>query len=148
MHRNQKPKPQPNQSGRGKVMYVTFDEYTRFGYNLIPREVFERYIINGGGLAERYTLGRVSADFLASATNLSGLVERNKRGICELAELVYKRERLAIGEAGVPIRSFSNEGYSETLVDIKEQAAAFEYRLGEVLSTYFTPEQLCRRAGG
>ena len=131
-------------------MYVTFDEYTRYGYNLIPREVFERYIIQGGGLAERYTLGRVNADFLASATNLSGLVERNKRGICELAELVYKRERLAIGEAGVPIRSFSNEGYSETLADssAEKRAAAFELQASEILSAYFTPEQLCRRAGG
>jgi len=98
-------------------MYATYDEYTDFGYSFIPESVFERYIIKAGFTVETQTLGRVTDEFLNDAEVDEVLIMRNKRGICEIAELVYLFDNVAVGESGSPIKSFSNEGYSEQMTD-------------------------------
>ena len=132
-------------------MFVSFREYVNFGYETIPKEQFERFINKAGYLTEKWTLGRVTDASLNPARKIrDALVQRNKRGICELAELYFRKESRALGEAGSYIQSFSNEGYSETVADAGavNTAVAFEVESAAIFDTYFTPEQLCRRAGG
>lgn len=134
-------------------LFVTFQEYTEFGYDAIPELRFARFMIKAGGFVEKWTLGRVNYVVLNPANNEyvdDELIERNKRGICEIAELVFTRDNPAIGESGQPIKSFSNEGYSETLANAgtAEMDAFFECEAMGILTAYFTPEQLYRGGGG
>ena len=128
---------------------MSFEEYTEMGYDSIPEQRFYRYICKAGSIIETNTLGRVTDEFLNSEDSDQQLVKKNKRGICEVADLVYDFDNVATGESGAKIKSFSNEGYSETFVDKSTTDAkqSFSQNLKDILSTFFTTEQLSRQAG-
>ena len=101
---------------------------------------------------EKWTLGRVTDEFLnpvEGGEEPSQPIERNKRGICEIADLLYADEIKPIGQAGVAIKSFSNEGYSETLADTTSVAARdrLDADIRAIMDTFFTREQLFRGVG-
>ena len=125
-------------------MFVTYREYLSFGYSAIPADKFPRFIYRAGALAEALTLGRVTVDFLNDADADAALAERNKRGISEIAELMFSHYTQAIGEAGLPIKSFTNNGYSETYADGESGSEAYQNALITICSTFFTREQLFR----
>lgn len=131
-------------------MYVTFEEYAGFGYDSVPESKFERYVLKSGYMVEKWTLNRVTDAILNSGdetidTDIRKRIEWNKRGLCEITELIYANENPVLGESGAAIKSFSNEGYSETLAGMSQDE--FDQRLLHILSTFFTQEQLCRRGG-
>jgi len=133
---------------------ITFQEYTDFGFSTIPENVFERWITEAFWIVERWSFGRVYPFEMAEddPTEYADpiLVERNKRGICAVADLVYGKNALSSATAsGAQLKGFSNEGYSETYAtmtpgDIEDQ---FNNELMRVMFMYFTQYQLHRRAG-
>jgi hypothetical protein len=135
-------------------MSVTFAEYTDFGYVMIPEEKFKRIIFRAAAMAENETLGRVNEEWLTRGPIFLTaeeweLQKKNKRGICEVADLLYDRERNVVtGEAGAPISAFKNEGYSENYFSERSNRQAqnvFERELEMVYGVFFTQEQSCRR---
>ena len=132
-------------------MIVTFKEYKAFGYDLIPKKVFPKIITRAGLTVEQRTLGRVTEEWLANpgADIPPELVKRNKRGICEIADLYFTLQNKPVGEAGAVIKSFSNEGYSETLADTTGESSrlVLENDVAAVMDIFFTPEQLFRGVG-
>ena len=134
------------------MTFVSYREYKRLGFSLIPRSAFNRFIARAGYTVETQTFGRVNAQWLNEKSyddDMRNLKERNMRGVCEIADLLYANDNRVIGESGGAIRSFSNEGYSETLADNASSDArlAFEKNLRDIINTYFTDYQLNRRMG-
>jgi len=116
------------------VITISFTEYTTFGYLLISKNDFKRYIAKAILTAVRFTFERLTE---------YNITEHNKRGICEIAELYYKTEN----QIDLPLSGFSNNGYSEQYVNpasattqtVKEKAYG-------IMQIYFTSAQLFRGA--
>ena len=135
-------------------MFVTREEYSNFGHDLIPEAKFLRTINKAGMIAQQQTLGRVTDETLNppdAGAPLDPVIQQNKMGICELADLIYSRETIAIGASGVPISSFKNAEYSESISSGQANPIEFERaynnQIVKIISIYFTLEQ-CSRVGG
>jgi len=133
-------------------MFVTRKEYEGFGHDLIPEAKFLRTINKAGMIAQQHTLGRLPWEANSASQSDDSIAEWNKMGICELADLIYTREAVAIGASGAPIVAFRNESYSETISSDRanpvELELAYNKQIGRIIAAYFTPEQRSRVGGG
>ena len=111
-------------------MLLTRDEYVEFGFTSIPDVLFERYEAMAEGEAQKYTMGRLNAQ---------NITETNKRGLCELADLLYGD---ATGGFTGPVSSFSNGRYSESYA--VGPARTVDKAIVNIIGLFFTPDQLCR----
>lgn len=120
-------------------MLVTHEEYSEKGFSAVPENLFARYQMAAEGAIERFTFGRVTS------TSLS---ERNKFGVCELIDLYYYNDYPSEDSGNQQLSSFSNEGYSETYVQPKQEAAgavkSTEQAAYDIALKYFDRAQLYR----
>ena len=130
---------------------ITKDMYTDRGFEAIPDSKFQLLITRAGLFIQEQTLGRLEWSFapIVYPDPMDALLERNIRGICDLAELFFRNEA-AIGENGAAIISFSNEGYREVYEGGARAGSmdSFTSRLSNILVSYFSTEQLSRRMYG
>ncbi|WP_066689073.1 head-tail connector protein [Christensenella intestinihominis] len=129
-------------------MYVTHEDYTELGYNVVPKETFIRYEAKAEAVVRKYTFDRITDESLHPEGTADAeerrIAEMNRRGICELAELFYLQGKSVTGESGAAIKSFSNEGYSETLDTSGHDEVTVQRKTVNIVRTYFTAEQLYR----
>ena len=138
-------------------MYIAYEDYTKLGYNAVPKETFTRYAAKAEAVIRKYTFDRITdADLhpeesvwlvLAFSTmnaEKRRIAEMNQRGLCELAELFYLQAQHVTGESGAAIKSFSNEGYSETLDTSEHDEMTVQNKMASIVFAYFTAEQLYR----
>ena len=59
-------------------------------------------------------------------------------------DALYLQDQSVTGESGAAIKSFSNEGYSETLDTSRNGAGETRKKIKDVMYTYFTRKQLYR----
>ena len=111
-------------------MLLTYNEYGAMGYTSIPDALFERYEAMAEGEAQKYTMGRL---------NTQNITETNKRGLCELADLLYGD---ATGGFTGPVSSFSNGRYSESYA--VGEARTVSEAVVNIIGLYFAPDLLCR----
>ena len=111
-------------------MLLTYAEYEDMGYTSIPDALFERYEAMAEGEAQKYTMGGLNAQ---------NITETNKRGLCELADLLYGD---ATGGFTGPVSSFSNGRYSESYA--VGPARTVDEMVVNLIGLYFTPDQLSR----
>lgn len=111
-------------------MLLTRDEYEAMGYTSIPGTFFSRYEAMAEQTAQKHTLSRLTPD---------NITDTNKRGLCELADLLYLDA--TNGFTG-PVSSFSNGRYSENYA-VGEARTAGEAIIN-IIGIFFTPDQLCR----
>jgi len=117
------------------MAYVSYTDYTVLGYRDIPEAEFPRWVAKAEGFVRLRTFNRITAE------NITG---PNKRGVCEIADVFFACSRPAVGGCGVPLASFSNEGYSETYLTGAAAGDLQSQRLRMCVDMYFTPEQLYR----
>jgi len=125
-------------------MGISFSDYTAFGHRLIPEGDFNRWMTKAVLYTESITLQRVTNEFLGDGEGDPVWKERNRRGVCEIADILYKNDLKPVGESGAVISSFKNEGYSETYADLGTARKAFKDSMDDVLTVYFKREQLYR----
>lgn len=129
-------------------MYITLDDYKKYGYTAVPETEFKRYAYNAEVTIRKYTFDRISdADMRPDEQTdpeARRVAEMNQRGVCELVDALHKQEQETIGEAGAAIKSFSNEGYSETLDTSGQSASEVRRKIRDIMHLYFTSEQLYR----
>lgn len=111
-------------------MLLTYDEYGAMGHTSIPDALFERYEALAEGEAQKYTMDRLNAQ---------NITETNKRGLCELADLLYGD---ATGGFTGPVSSFSNGRYSESYA--VGEARTMDGAVANIISIFFTVNQACR----
>jgi len=109
---------------------MDYNDYINFGYSLIPEEEFARYSDMAEKTARRFVNYKPE--------DISNISEDNKRGICEIADILYAEHN----QLNRPIAGFANEKYREqyfqgTRLNPSE-------KVWEILSIYFTHEQLYR----
>ena len=109
-------------------MCITYNDYERFGYSVIPEEDFARY----SNMAEK-TARRVIKNNTAKI-----FTEDNMRGICEIADILYAEHK----QINRPIAGFSNENYKEQYFEGNRLSTAEQG--WEIMQIYFTQEQLYR----
>jgi len=130
-------------------MYITFGDYTKLGYTAVPEDSFARFEMMASSKVRKHTFGRITFEEL-HREDLSEedriVAEMNMRGICEITELLYNLNNPAVGETGAPIKSFSNEGYSETLTDKNDKSFldSANSKINGIMSSYFLYDQLYR----
>ena len=129
-------------------MYITWEEYTKYKYSAVPETEFERYAYNAETVVRKYTFDRISdadlhPDEIADA-EVKRIAEMNQSGVCELVDVLHKQEQETVGDAGAAIKSFSNEGYSETLDTSGQSAEVVQGKIQSIMRSYFTSEQLFR----
>lgn len=110
-------------------MFVTFAEYTGFGYKSVDEGDFDRYELMAAQTVRLYTQDRVTPENIDAT---------NKRGVCELVDLMQEKDQMK----GVVLSSFSNGRYSESSDGDKSKSP--DERAIDVLDLYFTPDQLWR----
>lgn len=129
-------------------MYVTKEEYAALGYFSVLNEAFARYEAKAEAIVRRCTFDRISdADMRPGEEaeyEVKRIAEMNQRGVCELMDVFYAQDQDVIGESGAAIKSFSNEGYSETLDSSKCDETAVRQKVLSIVCAYFTPEQRYR----
>lgn len=129
-------------------MYITLEEYKNYGYSTVPETEFKRYAYNAETTVRKYTFDRISdADLRpdeSADAEVKRIAEMNQRGVCELVDVLYNQEQVTIGEAGAAIKSFSNEGYSETLDTSGQSAGEVRRKIRDIMYSFFTSEQLYR----
>lgn len=106
-------------------MYVSFSEYVRLGYSTVSENEFSPWQYKAEIIVRRRTFGRITED---------NITDTNKRGVCELIELLYSKER----QINKRVQTFSNKGYRET------RMATGGLTENDIISLYFTSAQ-CRR---
>ncbi len=129
-------------------MYITQEDYTRLGYTAVPEAVFTRYAAKAEAVVRKLTFDRISGENLRPGADAGEYARRtaelNRRGVCEVMDVLYAQDQLAIGEAGAPIKSFTNEGYSETLDTAGWSAAEAHRKIRDIMCMYFSAGQLYR----
>lgn len=129
-------------------MYIAYEDYTKLGYNAVPKETFTRYAAKAEAVIRKYTFDRITDADLHPEESADAekrrIAEMNQRGLCELAELFYLRAQHVTGESGAAIKSFSNEGYSETLDTSEHDEMTVQNKMASIVFAYFTAEQLYR----
>lgn len=116
-------------------MIVTYEGYKRLGYGMIPEPSFVPVMWDAQCLVQRVTFERITEE---NAT------EQNKRGLCRLAELYFQKSASAEEGASLPVSSYHNGDYSETYDTSILSAQGFSEQAWQIVSLYFTPEQLYR----
>ena len=109
-------------------MCITYNDYEKFGYSVIPENDFARY----ANMAEK-TVRRVIKNNKAKI-----FTDDNKRGICEIADILYAENR----QINRPIAGFSNENYKEQY--FATRLLSTSEQVWEIMQIYFTQEQLYR----
>ena len=129
-------------------MYIVYEDYTKLGYNAAPKEAFARFAAKAEAVVRKYTFDRITdADMHpeeSADAEKRRIAEMNQRGLCELAELFYLQDQRVTGESGAAIKSFSNEGYSETLDTAEHDEATIQHKAVNIVLTYYTATQLYR----
>jgi len=130
--------------------YITFEDYKALGYDIAPEGRFERYTARAEAVVRKYTFARIEAMHPPeSATDeQKRIAELNRRGMCELTDLYYLADN-PNGEKAremQAVTSFSNGGYSETRAGAGTNTEA-QMGIAEIMSLFFTPEQLYRGIG-
>lgn len=129
-------------------MYITREEYTGYGYSKVPKDDFARYAYNSEVIVRKYTFNRISdADLRPDASadsDIKRTAEMNQRGVCEIVDVLYAQDQITVGESGAAIKSFSNEGYSETLDTSRNNASETNRKIRDIMVAYFTAKQRYR----
>jgi len=107
---------------------IRYNDYEKFGYSVIPEEEFARY----SNMAEK-TVRRV-----IKYNKTYGFTEDNKKGICEIADILYAEQK----QINRPIAGFSNENYREQYFKAGRLSTAEQ--IWDIMQIYFTQEQLYR----
>lgn len=131
-----------------RVLPMDYEEYIELGFSLVPEGAFPRHIMAAFSSALAETLGRINIEwFTEPEEENAALVDRNKIGLCELADQDYRLNSVAVGETGTPIISFRNESYEEKYVSAFGLAESRKRELKRIMSMYFSSEQLSRAMG-
>ena len=109
-------------------MCITYNDYERFGYSVIPEKDFARY----SNMAEK-TIKR----FIKNHKTMD-ITDDNKRGICEIADILYAEHK----QINRPIAGFSNENYREQYFEGGRLSPGEQ--VWAAMQIYFTQEQLYR----
>jgi len=129
-------------------MYLKYEEYQELGYTKVPDEVFEQYEADAEALVRGFTFNRITDDDMRPSEDADAEAQRiavmNRRGMCRLIDLYYSQSHEVIGEKGGVIKSFTNEGYTETLDTAAKDEKLVQEKAKRIIFTYFTPEQLYR----
>jgi hypothetical protein len=118
-------------------MYVSYGEYTGFGFSAVLENEFNRYETRAAKAADKYCFNRLSAETLT---------EDNKKGICEITELFYFEDNPQLNKTNKIVSSFNNNGYSENykIQSAKSTEVGVEGRIRDLMRLFFTKEQLYR----
>jgi len=107
---------------------ITYNNYKRLGYSVIPGEDFARYsnmaVKTAGRFIKNYKTDKISDD--------------NKRGIYEIADILYAEHK----QINRPVAGFSNENYREQYFESKRLSPGEQ--IWEAMQIYFTQDQLFR----
>lgn len=132
-------------------MYVTYEEYKSLGYSAVSEDEFPRYEMQAEGIVRKHTLNRITDEGLRpdeeAAADVKRIALMNQHGVCNIIDTCYAQARSSVvlsSEADGVVKSFSNEGYSETYADATEVKKAFDNMINLYLREYFTAEQLYR----
>ena len=117
------------------MVYVSYTDYIACGHRAIPAEEFPRWEAKAAGFVRSRTFGRITG---------RDITEQNRRGVCEIADVLFLCGRQVVGDSGLPLAAFHNEGYSETYLTGAAIGDLQSMQLKACLSMYFTPEQLYR----
>jgi len=112
-------------------MCVTFNDYEKFGCSVIPEEDFGRYSIMAEKTVRRFMKNNKTG-------KSEKFTEDNKRGICEIADILYAEHK----QLNRPIAGFSNENYKEQYFE--GSRLSLSEQVWEIMQIYFTQEQLYR----
>jgi len=110
-------------------MYITYGDYKKLGYTLIPKAEFSRYAAMAAKSVRRFISGK-SKDIKNN--------KDNKRGLCEIAELYYGEKN----PANRRLAGFSNDTYREQYFE--GARLSLREQIWEIIGMYFTQEQLYR----
>jgi hypothetical protein len=129
-------------------MYVEYGEYKALGFRAVGEADFPRYEMKAEGIVRRFTFDRIADANLrppeAAGEEVKRTAEMNMRGVCEIIDACYARDRAAGGTDGSAVKSFSNEGYSETYEDTENRNKATTELICTYIDEYFTPQQRYR----
>lgn len=133
-------------------MYITHDDYKALGYTVVPDSEFDRYNVRAEALVRKVTQNRIATMTPSEEadTDAARIVDLNRRGVCELIDLMWLADNPQSDAAAARqvVTSFSNQEYSERYLgsDRGDAAAASTGQNGinDVLNLYFTPQQLWR----
>jgi len=110
-------------------MIINYSDYINLGYSMIPEKEFARYSVMAERTARRF------ADF---ETDACGVSDDNRRGICEIADILYAEKN----QLNRPLAGFANEKYRESY------AAGRRFdpgeKIWEIMAAYFSRGQLYR----
>jgi len=107
---------------------MTYNDYEKFGYSVIPESDFARY----SNMAEK-TVKRFIKNYKAT-----DITDDNRRGICEIADILYAEHK----QINRPIAGFSNENYREQYFEGSHLSPGDQ--VWAAMQIYFTQEQLYR----
>lgn len=113
-------------------MNITYDEYKRLGYSLIPEEQngrFERFVVMAQMAVKKFSNRNTSTDELFALADDNIL-----RGIFEICEVYFDSQNDS------KLAGFSNEGYREQYF----ANADVNKRVFELIQLYFPKEWLFR----
>jgi len=128
-------------------MVISFQDYTDYGYDLISEMAWKRWYIVAYQIVTLQTFNRVNEETLVDGSDLA---QRNRWGICELADLLYTNSaNLKETASGGAMKSFTNEGYSETFAtaSLADLQALLAEGIQNTLSIFFESWQLFRGGG-
>ena len=124
-------------------MYITYGDYKKLGYTLIPKAEFSRYAAMASKSIKRFISGKSKnikdiKDIKNSKDSINTFSKDNKRGLCEIAELYYGEKN----PANRRLAGFSNDTYREQYFE--GARLSLREQIWEIMSMYFTQEQLYR----
>jgi len=134
-------------------VHITFDNYTDLGYGTVPESGFLRYAASAENTIRRRILFRpfISADDAPDTYNLNDpayWAEQNKRGICEVIDLMFLKENpnSDAAKSRRTINSFQIGDYSEDYGSPRferdnSQAQSSGDPANDVIMSFFTPGQ-------
>ena len=115
-------------------MRMKYSDYKKLGYSVIPKKEFTRY----SGMAEKTAMRFINTLRTRDVYDIPDMTEENKRGICEIANILYTEEN----QLNRPIAGFTNEKYREQY--FKGADLSKNEKIWEIMCAYFTHEQLYR----
>jgi len=109
---------------------ITYNDYERFGFSVIPENDFARYSDMAVKTVKRFIWNYKN--------KTESFTEDNKRGVCEIADILYAEHK----QINRPIAGFSNENYREQYFE--GNRLSLGDKIWETMQIYFTQEQLYR----
>lgn len=129
-------------------MYVTYEEYKELGYIAAREENFTRYEAQAEAIVRCFTFDRISDADLhpdeSAGEEEKRIAQMNKHGVCQLIDACISTQPGVEGSADAPVKSFTNEGYSETYESTAERQSAFKSLVLTCINSFFTAEQRYR----